>query len=311
MRAEQRLDEFLAEVLVHPETGWKKQKLDDLLADILARVISDNDFWPSDTVLSGLNLTVLALAMTQRKKLLLPHWKAYELVNRRWPKIKLIKRVKELVAHARDRLKEANATELSRIRRDAFEGAPKAHELLEYLEAIQEGVNKAAQIDWQEYKELLFKLGNYRLACDQPAPELRRSGFSYSNVSMSEPSRERCYTRALEILAEDLRYEPLRDKALSLLVWMVISQVPDYYGVLKSSRMGGLIIFDRRMDADIAERLRKKEQRAKNLARQRLHRLRKIFTSRERAVLASVMYHKAPSEFRERSEADFVRRFSR
>jgi hypothetical protein len=220
--------------------------------------------------------------------------------------------VKELVAHAHGRLKEASATELNRIRRDAFEGAPKVHGLLEHLEAIQVDASKTAGIDWQDYKELLFRPGNYRLACDGPAPELRRSGFSYSNVSISEPSRERCYARALEILAEDLRYEPLRDKALSLLVWMVMSQIPDYYDVLKSNHMGFSISFAKKMDADIAEKFRKEEQREQNLARQRLHRLRKTFTSRERAVLARVMYHKAPSEFRaEENEADFVRRFSR
>jgi hypothetical protein len=301
---------------MNAETEQKVQKVDELLTDILVHFPSPTGeeavCWPSVKELSSLDIAVLNLAMTQRKKPLLPFWKAFELVNRRWPKLKLIKRVKELVEHACDRLKEASKSELEPIRREAFEGAANARRLIEHLETIQVHANKAAAIDWQDYKELLFRRGNYRLACDGPAPELRRSGFSYSNVSISEPSRERCYARALEILTDDLRYQPLRNKAGPLLCWMVTSRSPDYYGVLKSHHMEWLVRLDKEITADTKEKSKKQEQREQNLSRQRLHRLRKIFTSRERAVLARAMYHKAPGEFRaDVSEADFVRKFSR
>jgi hypothetical protein len=301
---------------MNTETEQKVQKVDKLLTDILVYFPyprgGETDLWPSMKELSRLDVAVLNLAMTQRKKPLLPPWKAFELVNRRWPKLKLVKRVKELVEHARDRLKEASKSELEPIRREAFEGAANARRLIEHLGAIQVDANKAAAIDWQDYKELLFRPGNYRLACDAPTPQLRRSGFSYSNALISEPSRERCYARALEILTDDLRYEPLRDKAGPLLCWMVTSRNPDYYGVLKSHHMEWLVRLDKEIAADTEEKFKKQEQREQNLSRQRIHRLRKIFTRHERAMLARVMYRKALSEFRaEVSEADFVRKFSR
>lgn len=169
------------------ETEQKVQKVDELLTDILVQFPypmrrGETDFWPALKELPRLDIAVLDLAMTQRKKPLLPFWKAFELVNRRWPKLKLVKRVKELIEHAHDRLKEIGESELERIRCKAFEGAPKAKRLLEYLEAIQVDANKTAEIDWQDYKELLFGPGNYRIACDAPEPRLRRSGFSYSSA---------------------------------------------------------------------------------------------------------------------------------
>jgi hypothetical protein len=302
---------------MNTETEQKVQKVDELLTDILVHFPypmrrGETDFWPALKELSRLDIEVFDLAMTQRKKPLLPFWKAFELVNRRWPKLKLVKRVKELIEHAHDRLKEIGESELERIRRKAFAGAPKAKRLLEYLEAIQVDANKTAEIDWQDYKELLFGPGNCRIACDAPEPRLRRSGFSYSSALIIKPSRERCYARALEILTTDLRYEPLRDKARPLLCWMITIRIPDYYGVLKSNHLEWLVSLDEKINADVAEKSRKEEQRAQNRERQDLHRLRSIFTSHERALFAKVAYQKASDEFRtEVSEADFVRRISR
>jgi hypothetical protein len=298
-------------------TKQKVQKLDKLLKELLdcfpSANVAQDAFWPSDKELFALNRAVHDLAMTQRKKDCFKtwYWKAYELVNRRWPKLKLVKRLNLLVGRARDRLKESGETELNWIRREAFKGAPKAKQLLEHLESIQVDA-KAAEIDWQEYKQLLFRPGSYRLACDAPQPQLKRLGFSCNNVSISEPSRERCYARALEMLTNDLRYQPLRDKARPLLAWIAIHDNPDYYDVLKENHMEWLNWFAKDSLDDLVQSQKRHRELAQQRFRQSLHRLRSIFTSRERMALAKVLYHKAPSQFRSNvSEADYVRKISR
>jgi len=306
---------------MNSETKQKVQKLDELLRrllDLFPCPTKGSQFviWPSERDLWELRRGVRDLAMTQRKKETFTtawKWKAYELVNNRWPKLRLVKRLNELVDRARDRLKGPNANELSRIRIDASTGALKAIQLLEHLEAIQEDANKAAEIDWQDYKELLFNQGSCRLACDAK-PQLRRSGFSYSSASIIESSRERCYARALEILTDDLRYQALRDQARPLVNWIAVVAYdnPDYYDVVISNHMERKAEFAKWSFADFDESEREKRQRAQNRKRQFIHRLRGIFTRRERAMLAKFEYNKASSEFRSKvSEADFVRRFSR
>jgi len=93
---------------MNTETKQKVQKVDKLLTDILVHFPSprggETDLWPSVEELCDLDIAVLNLAMTQREKPLRPFWKAFKLVNRRWPKLKLVKRVKDFVEHARDRV---------------------------------------------------------------------------------------------------------------------------------------------------------------------------------------------------------------
>jgi hypothetical protein len=160
---------------------------------------------------------------------------------------------------------------------------------------------------------LLFGQGSYKLACDVE-PQFQRSGFSYSNASIIESSRERCYARALEILTDDLRYQALRNQARPLLSWIatVAYHNPDYYDLVISNDMEWKAEFAEWSFADFDESQKKKRQRAQNRERQFIHRIRGTFTRRERAMLAKIEYHKAPSEFRSKvSEADFVRKFSR
>jgi len=303
------------------ETKQKVQKLDELLETFLIlfphpATESQIVEWPSERQLWDLRRDVRELVMTQRKKETFRTawtWKAYELVDRRWPRLRLVKRLNELVDRARDRLKEASETELQRLRRAASEDTPKAKQLLKRLEAIQQDASKAAKIDWQDYKELLFKSGNPRLACDAEV-RLQRSGFSYSDASINKPSRERCYARALEILADDLRYQASRDKARPLLSWIAVAAYDnlDYYDVVESNDMEWKANAAKWGFAEFDESERKKVRRAHNRERQSIHRLRGIYTRRERAMLAKIKYHKASGEFRSKvSEADFVQKFSR
>jgi hypothetical protein len=298
-------------------TKQKVQKLDERLTELLAlypyRTVSQSAPWPSATELIRLDYAVRDLAMSQRKKKWLLGWETYELVNKRWPKLKLVKRLNLLVGRARDRLKDAGESELERIRREAFEGAPKAKRLLEHFESIQVDTNKAAEIGWQNYKQLLFKPGSYRLACDAPEPQLRRSGFSYNSASISEPSRERCYASALEIFTDDLRYEPLRDKAYPLLSWIAIHDNPDYYDVLIENHMEWLNWFAKDSLDDLVQSQKRHRELVQQRFRQRIHRLRSRFTSRERMIiLAKVSYQKEPSQLRAAvTEAEYVRKISR
>jgi hypothetical protein len=172
--------------------------------------------WPSDALLHELDFSVEGLARMELKRPITvhtPYWKAYEWVNKREPGIRLIPRVKDLVGRADKLLRDAGEPELVRLRRKASGGAPEAQRLVKALEAIQEDASKAGKIDWNDYEGLLFSGSDNKpvqLACgDLPAS-----------------SRVRCYARALEILTDDLRYRPLRDKSLPLLVWLSGTRSP-------------------------------------------------------------------------------------
>jgi hypothetical protein len=77
------------------------------LPPIPSREGEDTTIWPSETDLRELDLAVLDLAMFERENPPTPFWKAYELVNKRSPGIRLISKLNALVNRASQRLKEA------------------------------------------------------------------------------------------------------------------------------------------------------------------------------------------------------------
>src|SRR5438067_268924 len=76
-------------------------------ADELHRAMAQMIFWPSKSELDQLDSAVERLATIERKRQLSPLWKAYVLVNDRWPGSRLVPRVNALISRARERLNEA------------------------------------------------------------------------------------------------------------------------------------------------------------------------------------------------------------
>jgi hypothetical protein len=68
--------------------------------------------WPTDAQLHEFDLVVVGLANMERKReitMLTPFWKAYELINKRSPGIRLVSSLNALVNRASQRVKEAES----------------------------------------------------------------------------------------------------------------------------------------------------------------------------------------------------------
>jgi hypothetical protein len=286
-------------------TKQKVQKLDEHLTALLDQFppigVSQTASWPSLDELTVFHFDVCELVKPQRKNPYYPAWRAYKLVNKRWPSIRLISRVDKLVNRARERLQEVPVSGLERLRREDHEGMPEAMRFWTDFEAFG-GAWNADRIEWEHHEKVLFSRSDNELVRPQSGdpPGLRRL---------------KCYARALEFIVEDeFYYQPLRDEALPLLKWIgVYAQNPDYYDFLKwdyhSEWLSG---FAKESLDDLAHSEKRHREKAQQRIRQGIHRLRSILTSRERMVLAKGWYHKKPSQFRAKvSEADFVRKISR
>jgi hypothetical protein len=314
------------------ETKQKKQKLDDLLTRLgenlplagvprgsdsktlkavgwysyhaLTETVSEHARWPTTDDLFDLQHTVhdLAMAITQRKKPFVPYcWKAYKVVDKNWPSIRLVTRLDRLVNRARERLQKTGVSQLERLRREDYEGAQETMRLWNDLKAFGGSAWKADEIEWERHEKVLFSRSDN---------ELVRPGGDDSAALR----RLKCYARALELMMEDeLYYQPLRRQARPLLNWIAIGDNPNYYDLLKwdyhSEWLSG---FAKETFDDMVQSEKRHRQLAQQRFRQSLHRLRAIFTSRERAALAKCLYHQSPGEFRAKvSEADYVRKISR
>ncbi len=170
----------------------------------------DVTLWPRGELLDQLHSVVIDLFMTGRRNLPHPYWKAYKWVNKLLPKIRLVRTVDQLVERARNRLREAGESYLMRLNREARKGATQAQQLVKALREIQGDVSKASKIKWEDHEQLLFRQDNksVHLVCgDLPGD-----------------ARLRCYARALEILADDLRYERIRP----FLQWIAYIGYPNH-----------------------------------------------------------------------------------
>jgi hypothetical protein len=151
--------------------------------------------WPSRDELSELDFAVILLATTERKKLI-PPWKAYAVVNRRWPGIRLVARVEALVRRA-DKLLKDGESGFRRLKREADAGGPEAIRLRKDLQAFNEGSKNPSAIKWQDYQR-----------------------------------DRKCYLRALELIVDELHHQPLLERALPLLKWVAFLGNPAFSDVL-------------------------------------------------------------------------------
>src|SRR5882724_3617995 len=81
-------------------------------ASDLACAILRMTSWPRSDDLSALDSSVKTLSLSDRKKVPEPLWKAFKLVNQRWPGFGLVRRLNALASRARNLLNEAGESDL-------------------------------------------------------------------------------------------------------------------------------------------------------------------------------------------------------
>jgi hypothetical protein len=82
--------------------------------------------WPGREFLRDVERNVLVLALYERARQILPTWKAFKIVDKRMPTLRLVQRVDNLAKRATERLKEAGESELSKMVREAEVGSTEA-----------------------------------------------------------------------------------------------------------------------------------------------------------------------------------------
>jgi hypothetical protein len=268
--------------------GWTLALLDNVYcwlpgsAPIRNDLLAQNTFWPREWDLEQLHSVVTDLFMTEHGKLPDPYWKAYKWVNDLLPKLRLVRTVDQLVRRARARLNEVGESYLVGLQRDAGAGSPKAKGLVKLLQAIKEDVSKAKEGAWEDYEQLLFKRDNklVQLACGDLAGN----------------PRLRCYARALEIVADDLRYERMRP----FLRWIAYIGYPNPPNVPDDAHTALLAALSKIL-ADWRKKLRTKVRVAQ-------HRLK----ARPRDEIENwIKAHSSDLMFAGVKEADFLRKVLR
>jgi len=71
-----------------------------------------NSYWPESALLLEIEASVQVLALRERKKNAFPAWKAFQQVDKRMPKLRLKKRVDDLITRARALLSSAQLSKL-------------------------------------------------------------------------------------------------------------------------------------------------------------------------------------------------------
>jgi hypothetical protein len=230
-------------------------------AGSLHSVMRQMTWWPSADVLGALDSGVGTLAMLERKKLPRPLWKAFKLVNQRWPGYRLVSCLDALVSRARRLLEEAGESDFTQLCREASGSGKRASEAITFvadLRKIRKDFKRAAKIAWQDYEGFLFEPGDNRrvqLKCgDSPAS-----------------ARVKCYARALEIIPDHELREPMRRKAQPLLEWIVRIDKPGSRDLLKWDDFIEWMAERRAKDAveECAERKRRQNRERQNRFRRK------------------------------------------
>jgi hypothetical protein len=231
-----------------------KKRLVLILEELATWGKSANTLWPSRELLQSLEESVVHLIATQRKKPPSPAWKAFELLDRRMPSLRLVLRVDNLAKHALERFEQIGESPLDNLARQNREDA---QNLLRDIERLRTtGLSSARVTDWAQHEKRLAKFSRTRtveLACNQTAP-----------------LGVRCYTRALELLLlHEFRHKSLRKNAAPLVEWLA---------QIKHPQATSLLEFDRALASAVAQEeaaLREKtasRQREKERERTRRHR---------------------------------------
>jgi hypothetical protein len=226
----ERLTKALGRLGIYCQASkYGPKSYDDFLEQRSSRSLEERcawrELWPESRDLGKLDSAVEALDLMEHKKPLLPLWKTYERVNKRWRGIGLVRKVNWFVKCGRERLSETSKTDLMRLTREAVErvvkrqrDVPGSERLFEALEAIRENVLNADGINWQDYEQFLPPSGNKLVQLMRgDSPVLQRV---------------KCYARTLQILVDDLRYQTLRDQVRPFTEWIAHLGNKAYYDLL-------------------------------------------------------------------------------
>jgi hypothetical protein len=184
-----------------------QQRLSSDLETLASRCQPDEakgTLWPSGELLRSVEDSVNLLIAEERKKLPMPMWKGFQLLNRRKRSLRLVWRMDKLVRRARERLKEGGESELDKLARH---GGGDGKKLRGDIERLRSALSSAKAIGWEQHQSVLKWLsgsGTIKLSCgDSPAS-----------------AKVICYVRTLELLVDDYRRDPLRRRSRPLLEWL-------------------------------------------------------------------------------------------
>ena len=215
-RARRRLSDALERLVLYCQAPNPQAKE----ATDLYEAMKQWTWWPTEDLLKQIKDSVLTLAGAQRKYPERRPWEAFELVNRRNPKPRLIKCIDELVERARERFTEAGFSDLEALK-PKWSKAEKfsdleallrkwsqdkdARNLLRDIDRIKENVSAARAIDWAQYKDVLARLpDNAHLA--------HAAGYDTALA---------CYARVLELIIAHRKWEKLRKQSAALVFWLL------------------------------------------------------------------------------------------
>ena len=170
----------------------------------LDRAMKQFTWWPDDEQLQRIEGAVLNLATAERKFPSRRTWKAFELVNRRMPGLRLVKHINDLVSRATERFMEANFSSLEALSWEWREDKD-ARNLLRDIDRIKENVGAAKTIDWAQYKGILSRF----------------SDDGHFVCASGNDTALACYARVLELIVENSRWEKLRRQSEALVFWLL------------------------------------------------------------------------------------------
>jgi hypothetical protein len=161
--------------------------------------------WPTGDILRDLEERVIFLLATERKKRPSPSWKAFELLDKRMPSLRLVLRVNNLFKRAYERLAKAGESPMSKLSRQGDAGDQGAERLVNDLYRIKNALGTPERIDWTQHERALAQFSPTRTV--EPA------------YGRSAQLKCRCYARALELVLDDYHRDPLRKESLPLIRW--------------------------------------------------------------------------------------------
>ena len=173
-------------------------------ADLL-KAIKQFTFWPTKELLQQLDHCVMCLVTSGGRFELIGRWKAFQRLNKRMPSLRLVLSVDNLVKRALNRLKESGRSALAEL---SWENGKNAQNLLRDIARVRENLSAAEIIDWAQHELVLSRFSRastVELACGK-------------NTASQEV---RCYARALELIVDHDKREPLRREAEALVGWLL------------------------------------------------------------------------------------------
>jgi len=129
-----------------------KNELDCMVGELAKCCKPPEALWPSREVLQSIEDAVMHLIATDRKKPPSQPWKAFRLLNRRMPSLRIVLRINNVVKHALEVLENVGESPVQKLAQQEREGDRK---LWRELEQLRENLSSARAIDWAQHEKAL------------------------------------------------------------------------------------------------------------------------------------------------------------